>query len=344
MAAIVVLALALAACGRTTTSVGPTLANVYGGGMRIGDIKSSLDDSSNWWPGPPQFGTRPLDSSTRPEEERFDVTFRYLHNGTAETLNLVYRVWYSSTLASAIISTTKQAVGTTASGPSAGDDVLYLSQKMPFGAAPYATQTLVRVGQVIIEITWSRSQTFASTNAQGNIARKAVAKLKQYTSGSGRSAAPTAPDPRLLPPDGEDLTRLGTDSLPVEVVPQMVAFPAPAQGAAIFHDLGANDFVFGDYALNADTHMEVQTAAFTFSGQTASAQWLDQFVGKSNLDQNGDFFTFDNVTGQYIVAFGVGSTGVLMICRSSVDLEAASRACESPLTRVASAWKSQLGG
>lgn len=340
----IVLSLALVACGRTTSSGGVALINVYDGGVRLGDVSSMLDDSSNWWPGPPQFGTRPLDSSTRPEEERFDVTFRFLHNGSAETLNVTYRVWYSSGLASAIMSSTKQAVGSTLKGPSAGDEILYLNQKLPFGGAPYVSQALIRVGQIVVELSWSRAQAFASTNAEGNIAKKIVSKLNQYTSASAHPSPPIAPNPRLLPPDGQELTRLGTDTLPVEVIPQMVGAPAPGEIAKIFQNLGAKDFVFGDYALNSDTHMEVQTSAFTFSSPTGSTDWLDQFVGKANLDPTGSYFNFDDVTGQYIAAFGVGSTGIVMICRSAAELEAASRACESPMARVASAWKTELGG
>lgn len=344
VAAAVVVSLALVACGRTTATGGVNVNNVYAGGVRLEDLSTLLDDSSNWWPGPPQFGTRPLDSSTRPEEERFDVTFRFAHNGTAETLDLIYRVWDSSSLASAIISSTKQAVGTTLKGPSAGDDILYINQKLPFGGAPYVSQALVRVGQIVIEMTWSQARAFASTTAQGNIAKKAVSKLKQYMSANSHPSPPLAPDPRLLPPDGQELTKLGTDILPVQVIPQMVGSPAPADIAALFRNLGANDFVFGDYALNADTHMEVQTSAFKFSSPTGSADWLDQFVGKANLDQSGSYFNFDDVTGQYIAAFGVSSTGIIMICRSAAELEAASRACESPMSRVASAWKMELGG
>lgn len=344
VAVAIAVSLALVACGRTTSTGAITVNNVYAGGVRLGDISSLLDDSSSWWPGPPQFGTRPLDSSTRPEEERFDVTFRFAHNGTAETLNLTYRVWYSSGLASAIISTTKQAVGSTLRGPSAGDDILYINQKLPFGGAPYVSQALVRVGQIVIEMTWSRAQAFANTTALGNIAKKVVSKLKQSTSTHARPSPALAPDPRLLPPDGQELTKLGTDTLPVQVVPQMVGSPAPADIANLFRNLGASDFVFGDYALNADTHMEVETSAFKFSSPTGSTDWLDQFVGKANLDQSGSYFNFDDVTGQYIAAFGVGSTGIIMICRSAAELEAASRACESPMSRVASAWKMELGG
>ena len=299
---------------------------------------------SNWWPGPPQFSTRPLDSSTRPEEERFDVTLRFAHVGTAETLNINYRVWFSSQLADAILTSTQQAVGTSLKGPSAGDQILYYNQKLGFGAAPYVSETLVRVGQIVVVINLSRALGFASTNDQGALAKRVVSKLKDALAGKLRAEAKPATDPALLPSAGPDLTLLGTDRLPVEVVAQMVGSPAPGDVAAIFRKLGATDFVFGDYALNADTHMEVQTSAFTFSSSTGGTDFMDQFVGKAALDQSGNYFNFDDPTGQYIAAFGAGSHGVVLICRSSAELEAASRACESPMSRVASAWKSALGG
>jgi hypothetical protein len=341
----VVLAIALVACGRTTsTTGGATLAAVYAGSVRLNDVAPSLGDSSNWWPGPPQFGTRPLDSSARSEQERFDVTMRYSHTGTAETLNVVYRVWISSALANAIMTSTQQAVGASLKGPKAGDQILYYNQKLSFGAAPYASETLVRVGQIVVEIVWSRSLAFASLSDQGAVAKKVASRLKDGLAGGLPVDTRPAPDSMLLPPPGPDLTLLGVDKLPVETVAQMVGAPAPADVAAVFRQLGATDFVYGDYALNNDTHMEVQTSAFTFSSPTGAADWLDRFVGKSALDQSGGYFNYDDPTGQYIAAFGVGSHGVVMICRSAAELEAASRACESPMSRVAGAWKTALGG
>lgn len=343
IAAAIAVALSVTACGRFGATSTPTVSNVYAGGVRLSDISSVLDDAPNWWPGPPQFGTRPLDSATRAEEERFDITLRFFHNGSAETLNVQYRVWDSSNLASAIMSSTQQAVGSSASGPSAGDQAIYFTQKLPFGGAPYVSEVLVRVGQIVIGITWSRADAYASTSAQGAIAKRVVSRLKDGLAGKLRSTA-ASPDPQLLPPDGPDLTLLGTDKLPVAVIAQMVGAPAPADTAALFRNLGSSDFVYGDYALNADTHMEVQSAAFTFSSSTGASDWLDQFIGKANLDQSGEYFNYDDVTGQYIAALGVGGHGMLLICRSAADFEAASRACETPMSRVAVAWKQALGG
>jgi hypothetical protein len=345
LGACVVLAIALVACGRTSaTNGGATQGAVFAGSVRLSDVAPSLGDSTNWWPGPPQFGARPLDSSTRSEEERFELTVRYAHTGTAETLNVVYRVWISSALATAIMTGTQQAVGASLKGPKAGDQILYYNRNLSFGAAPYESETLVRVGQVVVQIVWSRTLSFASLSDQGSVANKVVSRLKDGLAGKLTVESKPAPDPKLLPPPGPDLTLLGTDRLPVETVAQMVGAPAPADVAAVFRQLGATDFVYGDYALNNDTHMEVQTSAFTFSSPTGATDWLDRFVGKSALDSSGGYFNYDDPTGQYIAAFGVGSKGVVMICRSAAQLEAASRACELPMSRVAGAWKTALGG
>ena len=337
--------LSLVACGRFGgTTAAPTVSNVYAGGVHIDDITSYLGDSSNWWPGAPQFGARPLDSSTRPEEERFDITLHFVHVGSAETLDVEYRVWDSTSLASAIMSSTHQALGSSLSGPSAGDQVLYYNQKLGFGAAPYVSEALVRVGQTVVSIVWSRAAAFATTTAQGNIAKRVVSRLKDSLAGRVRPSPSSSPDPHFLPPDGPDLTQLGTDTLPIAVVPVMVGAPAPLDLVAMFKQLGANDFTYGDYALNSDTHMEVLTAAFSFSSGTGGSDWLNRFIGASSLSQSGDYFNYDDASGQYIVAFAVGSEGVLMLCRSAAQLEAASRACESPMSSVAGAWKQDLGG
>ena len=335
----------LAGCGRFgATAAAPTLSNVYAGGVRIDDINSYLGDSSNWWPGAPRFGTRPLDSSTRPDEERFDVTLHFTHVGSAESLDIEYRVWDSTSLATAIMGSTQQALGSSLSGPTAGDQVLYYNQKLVFGAAPYVSEALVRVGQTILSIVWSRAASFASTTAQGNIAKRVVSRLKDSLAGRVRPSPSSSPDPHFLPPDGPALTQLGTDTLPIAVVPLMVGAPAPLDVVGMFKELGANEFTYGDYALNADTHMEVLTAAFSFSSGTGGSDWLNRFIGASNLTQSGDYFNYDDGSGQYIVAFAVGSEGVLMLCRSAARLEAASRACESPITSVAGAWKRILSG
>jgi hypothetical protein len=86
----------------------------------------------------------------------------------------------------------------------------------------------------------------------------------------------------------------------------------------------------------------VQSGGFTFWSSTGGTSWIDAFIGKANLDSNGDYLNFDSVTGQYVGAVAVGSHGVMIICKSVAQFEAASRACETPMTRVLGAWKTQL--
>jgi len=153
-----------------------------------------------------------------------------------------------------------------------------------------------------------------------------------------------SPDSTLLPPIGPDLTLLGTTQLPVEATAALLDSPSPEAVAKIFSDLGVQDFVYGDYALDSDTHMEVRSAAFTFSDAASATTWIDNLIGASSLDQTGAYFNFDNDTEQYVAAFTGGAHGVLLICKSSGNYEAASRACELPMSRVMGAWRAALGG
>jgi hypothetical protein len=41
--------------------------------------------------------------------------------------------------------------------------------------------------------------------------------------------------------------------------------------------------------------------------------------------------------------FAAGEKGAMLICQSTSNTEAASRACEAPLSRVTAAWKLSLG-
>jgi hypothetical protein len=118
----------------------------------------------------------------------------------------------------------------------------------------------------------------------------------------------------------------------------MLDASSPENFTTGFTELGANDFVFGDYALNADLHMEVRAAAFTFSSSSAAATWIDTFVGKSNLSSNGVFLQYFDPIKQYIGVFVAGSHGAILLCKSTLETEAASRACETPMVRVIDSW------
>jgi hypothetical protein len=155
-------------------------------------------------------------------------------------------------------------------------------------------------------------------------------------------------DSKVLPPAGLDITFLGAAQLPIEawVVMDQLAIPAPL--ATALHAQGVNNFGFGDYALNNDTHMEVQAAVLTFTTATEATDWANNF-STSTPDQTGistAYIPGSGVegAGEYHVLFAAGTHGAMLVCRATVEGEAASRACEGPLTRTALAWKLSLGG
>jgi len=342
LALTMVLAIAAVACGRTTGPNGPNLATVVAGSVQLGDVQSSLDDSSNWWAGPSTYGARPLDISQRDDNELLFFTRRFSHVGTSEELLIRYDVWSSTALAAAIVTATQQAAPSPSTSPGAGDQVIYYNENLRFGAAPFMSRALVRVGQTVADVRLTQAVGFAPSSTIGKLALAVGSHLKKAVSGPVQTLPTSSPAEGSLPPVSSDIQLLGSTTLPVGAVAQMVDSPAPTDLVTLFGTLGVSNFVYGDYVLLADTHMEVQTAGFTFSSSTGASDWLNSFIGKANLDQNGDYLNFDQVSEQYIGAVGVGSHGALLICRSTADFEAASRACETPISRVLGAWKTSL--
>ncbi|TMF31670.1 MAG: hypothetical protein E6I29_04310 [Chloroflexi bacterium] len=313
IAAGAILALSLVACGRASTSSGPSVASVYSGRVVLNDLNPVVRDLPSWWDGPPTFDVKPLNSATRPDFERFAVVIRF-------------------------------ALGTSLSGPKAGDQVLYYNQNAGGGAAPYISEALVRVGETVIVVVWARVDAYATTSSLGKVAATAATRLKSATSGKLHVSPAPSPEPALVAPQGPDLTLLGTARLPVEVVAQMLVYPAPMEMTDFFHHAGVSDFVYGDYAVNADTRMEILTAGFTFSSPTGSKDWITAFYGGSSGLSQGVYLNFESDTGQYVGAFGNGTRGVLVVCRSSAPGEQAGRSCESSLVRVIDGWRASLAG
>lgn len=342
MAIGLVAAMALVACGRTTGANGPSLAAVVAGSVQIGDVQPGLDDSANWWPGPSTYGARPLDIDQRDDNDLLYFERRFSHVGTSEALTIRYDVWSSTSLATAIVSSTQQVAPSPSTTNGAGDQGFFYNENLRFGAAPFMGRALVRVGQTVADIRLTQASDFPSSSTMSKLAKTVASHLKSSLSSSRPPSPKPSPAEGLLPPVSSDITLLGSETLPVGVVAQMVDSPAPTDVVLMFNQLGAKDFVYGDYVLLADTHMEVQTAGFQFSSSTGASDWLNTFIGKANLDQNGDYVNFDDQTEQYIGAVGVGSHGALLICKSTAEFEAASRACELPISRILTAWKSAL--
>jgi hypothetical protein len=149
-------------------------------------------------------------------------------------------------------------------------------------------------------------------------------------------------DVAFLPPKGPDLTQLGSLVLPIEAVVVMLGFESPEALARVLHSNGVDSIVFGDYALNNDTHMEVRAGVFDFTTTQDAATWIDELRGTNPFDQNGIATFYDPGSGQYFSLFSAGSKAAILVCRATSDAEAASRACEAPLSRVGPAWMLSL--
>src|SRR5438552_13695149 len=134
------LALSLVACGRTSTSSGPSVSSVYAGRVVLNDLKPVVPDLPSWWDGPPTFDVKPLNSATRPDFERFAVVVRFAHAGTGEQIRLRYQVFDTTSYATALMSAEQTALGTSLAGPKAWDQDLYYTQNASGGPAPDITE------------------------------------------------------------------------------------------------------------------------------------------------------------------------------------------------------------
>jgi hypothetical protein len=345
VALLAVVAVALVGCTRSTASTtGAKPGDVYAGAIVLADLTSVVGDSANWWPGPPTFGVRPLDSASMPPQVRSETIVRFAHVGTAENLYTLYRVWDTTSLATSVMSSYETALGTSLSGPKAGDQVLYYQQQLQYGAAPYATEAYIRVGQTIIQSIWSRTDSFGGASQLGKIAVKIAARLKQVTAGKVHATPAPATDTAMLPPAGPYLTLLGSTRLPIEAAVVMVHSASPGAMATGLHDAGLRTFVFGDYTLDNDTHMEVRAGVLEFQSGTAASAWLDEVRGSNQMTSDGFAAYYDDLTGQYFLLFLAGTKAAVYICRSVAEGESASRSCEAPIAPVGAAWKSSLRG
>ena len=335
---VALLAVVASACSIRPSSVGGNAqpSDFYGANPTLDDVRSLLGDV-NWWPGPPSFGVPPLDSATAPFNEKFHVITRFTHLGTAETLEIDYALWNSTSSATTQMTNIQSAFGTSASGAKVGDQALYYGSKTS-GAAPWGTVTFVRIGQVVTTITLSLKDAFPSVAKLGQIATKVTSRLKDVLSGKLRVSPIPVSAALLLPPKGPDLTLLGTAVLPIEAVVVMLGFESPEALANILHTSGVDTIVFGDYALDIDTHMEVRAAVFNFTISQDAVTWVDELRGSNNLDANGIATFYNAGSGEYFSLFTVGTKAAILVCRSTSDAEAASRACELPLSRIGPAW------
>jgi hypothetical protein len=335
------LALVAGACTRASSgSISAQPPDLFAAMPSLIDVRTLLGDE-NWWPGPPAFAVRPLNSSSMSLSEKFSVTQPFVHVGSAETFEVEFTLWNATAASKTYMTNFQNALGTPSSGPTVGDQSLYYGSQGS-GGAPYLTLSLVRVGQIVAGISWSLKDSFPQTSRLGKIATKVVSKLKDVISGKLRGSVASASDTALLPPANLDITLLGQTRISAEASMVMINAASPDKIAIILRGLGLNDVVFGDYALNDDTRMEVLATEFSFSDAKNATDWLDLFRGTQPLDKTGIAGFYDSSRKIYMFLFAAGSRGALLICRSTSPAEAAARACEDPGYRVIATWQIAL--
>jgi hypothetical protein len=339
------LTLTASACARASSTATPLKAqpvDLYGANPNLADVRSLLG-SSDWWPGPPSFGVRPLDSASMSYKEKFHVVTRFARIGTAETFEIAYTAWDSSASATTTMSNVQSMLGTPVSGQKVGDQVLYYGSQGA-GAAPYSTYTFVRVGQIVTSISLNQKDGFPKLSQLGRIATKVTSRLKDVLGGKLHVSPLSPADVALLPPPGPDMTLLASVRLPIEAVVVMLGFASPEALAGVLHRTGVDSIVFGDYTLANDTHMEVRSSVFNFSSAEQANIWLEALRGSHRADANGIATFYDDATGQYFSLVGAGMKSAILVCRSTSSGESAARSCEQPLSRVAPAWQLRLTG
>ena len=308
----------------------------------LADVRALLGDDQ-WWQGPPSFEVRPLDVSSMPFNEKFSVSQNYVHVGSAETFGIDYEMWNDTSVAKSHMTSVQSALGSSAitSGPKVGDQAIYYGSQGS-GAAPYQTVSIVRVGQIVAVIGLNLKDAFPTLSKLGKNAGKVVAGVKDLTAGKLHGSTLPASDATVLPAPNLDISLLGAARISVESAMVMIQAPSIDLLSQTLRGQGVNDVVFGDYALNDDTRMEVRASVYSFLTAQDASDWLTLLRGSNAVDQTGIAAFYDADHGEYRFLFASGMKGALLICRSTADSEAASRACEAPVSRVINAWKLTL--
>ena len=332
-----------AACTRAGSSgsnSGGTPEQIYAAGPTVQDVRSSLG-SETWWPATPSFRIRPLGLPTMSDLEKFAVTQHFIHVGSSEQLVADYTVWATTAYATLFV-TVIQGQVTTMTGPRVGDQSIYWGTKSPTDTALYDTSALIRLGQVLIQIDVTRGSGYVDTKQMGQLATKMVNKLKGALKGTVKPSPLPDSDQKLLLPLGTDVTLAASVRLPIEVAAELLGASSPQDVVDSFTKLNVKDFLFGDYALNADLNMEVRAIVFAFSSPSDATSWVDLAIGSANLDAQGVATGYAASIGEYYAFILAGSHVGLLFCNSLSPYEAASRACETPMGRLIGAWQTRL--
>ncbi|HET7418926.1 MAG TPA: hypothetical protein VFL27_00940 [Candidatus Dormibacteraeota bacterium] len=334
------------ACGQQTSVTAKPMAT-FAAVPSQADVRKLMGDD-NWYAGPPSFDVSPLNSLSRPATLKYSITVIYAHLGTAEEIAADYSVYDTTSSANTVMSGAQSTYGPTVSSPKVGDQVLYY-QFRGGGAAPHIARVFVRISQMVLEVAWANKDAPASVDQLAKVARGFVSRFQ--TSGKGKPTPLPLPSPlaaKELPPPGLDITLLGSAHLPIESLTVMIGSALPDTLASLLHQSGIDTFAYGDYALNNDTHMEVQTALLTF-GSALDATTFAKDFGPGTADSAGIYSDYipesgSPASGEYHYVFAANNYGIYMICKSSTPGEAASRECETPTHRTAIAWQASLQG
>jgi len=342
-AALVALAGLASSCAAGSGGFSGKPADVYSVIPTQSDVRKLMGDD-NWWEGAPTFGVQPLNAQTTLATEKFSVSQVFKHVGTDEYLFPRYTVFDKTSSATSYMSDVQNNLSNPPTSPKVGDQVIYTGA-FGSGGAPYQYAALVRVGQIVLDLTWARKDRGVTIQMLAKNAKAFAEPLKNI---SKVHAKLRTADPDGLPPAGTSITLLGSTELPVEAFAVMILNTLPEEVTALMKGQGITTFPYGDYALNSDTHMEVQSALFTFPTAKDAADWAAAF-SPDKPDDNGISFGYIQTSGTpaagvYRFVFVSGRYGGFLICKPALDGTAASRECEDPGQRVALGWKLALGG
>ena len=337
------LAITLSACAIGAGSFNGNAADLYSLIPSQNDVRKVMADDG-WWEGPPSFEVKPLDFDITPATQRFAISVHYIHLGSSEVLLAQYAVYDKTSSATTIMTDYQNAYGTSPSSPRVGDQVLYYAMAGS-GAAPFVARSFVRVGQIVVQIVWTRKDSIPSMTSLGKVATLFAGGLKNANKAH---ASFKQPDKKFLPPPGLDITFLGSAVLPIEAFAVMLLAALPGPVVDQLHTDAVDSFAYGDYVLDNDVHMEVQTAVLAFPSTTI-AQGFATDAAPGTPDTNGIASGYiptggSPAGGEYHYVFATGIYAIELICKPSVQGEAASRECEDPVERTAVAWMRALGG
>ena len=275
------------------------------------------------------------------EIEKFGITQHFLHVGSSEQLVADYSVWTTSTYATLLVTVIQNQVNAL-TGPRVGDQSVYWGTRSPTDTALYNTSALIRVGQVTIELDITRGAGYVDTRQMGQLGTRLVSKLKGALKGTVKPSPLPEDDLKLLLPLGTDVTLAAAVKLPIEAAALLLGATSPQDVVDQFTKLDVKDFLYGDYALNADLNMEVRAVVFSFASPSDAMSWTDVAIGASNLDAQGVASGYAASIGEYFAFILSGSHVGLLFCNSLSVYEAASRACETPMASLIGSWQTRL--